>query len=186
MKIWQILLIILIILIIAMVVLYFVGRRLEKRQAAQMEQIEAAKQTVTMLVIDKKRLPIKEAGLPDIVSEQTPWYLRRSKLPIVKAKIGPRVMNMVAEERVFEIIPIKKEVRATVSGIYITDVKALRGTLDVPPAKKSAFRRFRDWAFKKRDEEKAAVAKASGQQPAAPKQTSVKTASATKKKRKHK
>ncbi|MBR7015630.1 MAG: hypothetical protein IKI12_04195, partial [Lachnospiraceae bacterium] len=119
MKIWQILLIILIILIIAMVVLYFVGRRLEKRQAAQMEQIEAAKQTVTMLVIDKKRLPIKEAGLPDIVSEQTPWYLRRSKLPIVKAKIGPRVMNMVAEERVFEIIPIKKEVRATVSGIYI-------------------------------------------------------------------
>ena len=77
MKIWQILLIILIILIIAMVVLYFVGRRLEKRQAAQMEQIEAAKQTVTMLVIDKKRLPIKEAGLPDIVSEQTPWYLRR-------------------------------------------------------------------------------------------------------------
>lgn len=186
MEIWQILLIILIILVIAVIALYFVGRRLEKRQAAQMEQIEAAKQNVTMLIIDKKRLPIKEAGLPDIVFEQTPWYLRRSKLPIVKAKVGPKVMNMVAEERIFEIIPVKKEVRATVSGIYITDVKALRGTLDVPPAKKSAFRRFRDWAFKKRAEEKAVEAKASGQPVTPTKQTTAKTASATKKKRKHK
>ncbi|MCR5295733.1 MAG: hypothetical protein K6E30_11310 [Lachnospiraceae bacterium] len=184
MKIGYILLIILIIIIAAMVILYFVGRRLEKRQAAQMEQIEAAKQNVTMLVIDKKRLPIRESGLPDMVIEQTPKYLRRSKMPIVKAKIGPRVMNMVADEKIFDIIPVKKEVRATISGIYITDVKALRGTLEAPPAKKSAFRRFRDWAFAQREKEKALEAKSSGK--TVPKQAGGSSSSGKKKKRRRK
>ena len=51
-------LVILVILIIALIVLYFLGKRLQKRQAAQQEQMEAAKQTVTMLIIDKKMMRI--------------------------------------------------------------------------------------------------------------------------------
>ena len=135
MQLWQVLLIILIILVIILVVLYFLGKRLEKKQVEQQEQIEAAKQNVTMLVIDKKRLKIKESGLPQMVIDQTPWYARRSKLPIVKAKIGPRIMTMVADEAIFDIIPVKKEIKATISGIYITDVKALRGSLPPRPTK---------------------------------------------------
>ncbi len=137
MQLWQILLIILIILVIILVVLYFLGKRLEKKQVEQQEQIEAAKQNVTMLVIDKKRLKITESGLPQMVIDQTPWYARRSKLPIVKAKIGPRVMTMVADEAIFDIIPVKKEVKATISGIYITDVRALRGSLPPRPTKQT-------------------------------------------------
>lgn len=93
MKIWNILLIILIVLIVILVVLYYFGRKLQKQQAEQQTLMEAAKQTVSILVIDKKKLKIKESGLPKMVIDQTPWYMRRAKLPIVKAKIGPKVMT---------------------------------------------------------------------------------------------
>ena len=123
------------ILIIGLVVLYFFGKKAQKKRDEQQEQMEAAKQTITMLVIDKKRLPIKQSGLPQMVIDQTPKLMRRSKLPIVKAKIGPRIMSMVADESVYDLIPVKKEIKAEVSGIYIMSVRGLRGSL-TPPAKK--------------------------------------------------
>ena len=89
MKVWQVLLIILVILIAVLVALYFLGKRAQKKQDENQAQIEAAKQTVNMLIIDKKRLRIKESGLPQMVIDQTPKLMRRTKLPIVKAKIGP-------------------------------------------------------------------------------------------------
>ena len=137
---WKVLLIILIVLVVVLAVLYFLGKRAQKKQEAQQEQIEAAKQSVSMLVIDKKRLPIKQSGLPQMVIDQTPKLMRRSKLPIVKAKIGPRIVTLVADEQVFEIIPVKKEVKAEVSGIYITGVRGLRGALEAPQKKKGFFR----------------------------------------------
>ena len=39
-------------------------------------------------------------------------------------------------------IPVKKEVKATVSGIYITEVKGIRGPLATPEAKKGFFKRL--------------------------------------------
>ena len=72
----NVLLVILLIVAIALVVLYFLGRKLEKRQVEQQSALEAAAQTVSMLVIDKKRMKLKEAGLPKIVYEQTPKYMR--------------------------------------------------------------------------------------------------------------
>lgn len=101
MKVWQVLLIILVILIAVLVALYFLGKRAQKKQDENQAQIEAAKQTVNMLIIDKKRLRIKESGLPQMVIDQTPKLMRRTKLPIVKAKIGPRIMTMVADEKDF-------------------------------------------------------------------------------------
>ena len=105
MKVWQVLLIILVILIAVLVVLYFLGKRAQKKQEENQAQIEAAKQTVNMLIIDKKRLRIKESGLPQMVIDQTPKLMRRTKRPIVKAKIGPRIMTMVADEKIFDLIP---------------------------------------------------------------------------------
>ena len=92
-------LVILAVLAIVIAVLYFLGKKAQKRQAQQQEQIEAMKQTVSMLVIDKKRMKIKDAGLPPMVLSQTPKLLRGSKLPIVKAKIGPQIMSLVCDEK---------------------------------------------------------------------------------------
>ena len=135
-----VLLVILLVLIAAMIVLYFLGKKAQKRKDEQDEQIKAAAQTVSMLIIDKKRLRMTDSGLPAAVLEQTPTYLRRSKLPIVKAKVGPRVMTLIADEQVFDEIPVKKEVKATVSGLYITAVRGLRGPIEKPEKKKKGFR----------------------------------------------
>ena len=143
----NILWIIIAVLVVALVVLYFVGRRLQKKQDAQQAQIEAAKQSVSMLIIDKKRMKLKDAGLPAIVMEQTPKYLRGSKLPIVKAKIGPKIMTLVCEESIFDLVPVKKEVKAEISGIYMVGVKGIRGSLEAPKKKKGFFKRWQEKAM---------------------------------------
>ena len=99
-----------------------------------------------MLIIDKKNLRLRDAGLPAAVLEQTPKYMRRAKFPIVKAKIGPQIMSLICDAAIFDTIPVKKEVKATVSGIYITDVRGIRGKLNAAPAKKKG--KFRSWVDK--------------------------------------
>ena len=141
---WQILLIILAVILVLLVVLYFVGSKMQRKQAASQEQMDAMKQTLSMLIIDKKKMKLKDANLPDMVLQQTPKYMRRMKMPFVKAKVGPRIMTLIADPKVYEIIPVKKEVKATVSGIYITGVKGIRGPLETPEKKKKGFfARFR-------------------------------------------
>lgn len=141
---WKILIVILILIAIALGVLYYFGNKMQKRQREQQGQLEAMAQTVSMLIIDKKRLKLKESGLPQMVIDQTPKYLRRSKLPVVKAKVGPKIMTLIADEKVFEILPVKKECKVVVSGIYITAVKSARGGLEQPaPKKKGFFARFK-------------------------------------------
>lgn len=143
-KVTIVLLVILAILIIACIVLYFLGKKAEKKQAEQQEQLDAVKQTVSMLIIDKGRVRLRDAGFPPIVVENTPKYLRRSKVPVVKAKVGPKVMTLMCDAQIYPIIPVKKEVKATISGIYITGVKGLRGPLDTPEKRKGFFARLRN------------------------------------------
>lgn len=138
-----VMLVILAILIIALIVLYFLGKKAEKKQAKQEEMMKAAEQQVSMLIIDKGKMRLKDAGFPAVVVESTPKYLRRSKVPVVKAKVGPRITTLMCDAKVYDIIPVKKEVKATVSGIYITGVRGLRGPLEVPQKKKGFFARFR-------------------------------------------
>lgn len=149
-----VLLVILVVLIIGIVVLYFLGKKAQKKQAEQQEQMQAAKQTVSMLIIDKKRLKIKDSGLPQAVIDQTPKLMRGSKLPIVKAKVGPQIMSLVCDEKIYDRVPVKKEVKASVSGIYIIEVKGLHGTnkSNEPAKKQGVFKRA--WAAAK---EKAGV-----------------------------
>ncbi len=120
--------IVLVVFIVLLIVLYFVGKKMQKRQDENNALLQANKQYVTMLIIDKKRMKIKDAGLPQAVLDQTPKALRGSKMPIIKAKIGPQIMSLICEEKIFEDVPVKKEVKAAVSGIYVLEVKGLHGT----------------------------------------------------------
>ena len=131
-----IMLIVLVVLIGVCVALYFFGKKAQKKQAEQQQQMDAVAQTVSMLIIDKKKMKLKDAGLPAVVLENTPKYLRRSKVPVVKAKVGPKVMTLMCDVKVFEVLPVKKEAKVVVSGIYITGIKSVRGGLDIPEKKK--------------------------------------------------
>lgn len=158
MAVWKIVLIVVLVVLAALfIALLIIGNKMRKRQEEQQTQIDAAKQVMSMLIIDKKIMKMSEAGLPKIVMDQTPKYMRRTKLPIVKAKIGPKVMTLIADNKVFDELPVKAEVKAEVSGIYIVGLKSVRGGKAAPaPAKKKGFMaKLRDKAQKTLDEDKA-------------------------------
>lgn len=147
---WIIAIVVIVVLIAILTVLYFLGKKAQKKQAEQQAVMEENKQTVSMLIIDKKRIKLKDSGLPQIVIDQTPKLMRGSKLPIVKAKVGPQILSLVSDEKIFDSIPIKKEVKAVVSGIYILDVKGLHGKQAAAPAKKKGwFKRMVETAQEK-------------------------------------
>ena len=67
MPVWSIVLLVIIaILVVALVALIIFGNRLRKKQEANQAQIDAAKQVMSMLIIDKKKMkldePIKTLG----------------------------------------------------------------------------------------------------------------------------
>lgn len=145
MPLWvTVLLIVLGVLVVALGLLYYFGNKMMKRNEAAQEQLEAAKQQTSLLVIDKKRMKLKESNLPQAVIDQTPRYLRNSKVPLVKAKVGPRIMTFMCDEKIFDLIPVKKEVKAVISGIYIMDVKGVRGSLETKPEKVSFFKKMKN------------------------------------------
>lgn len=133
---WGWLLVILGIILTILIILGFIGSKLQKKQALQREQIEQMAQTMSMIVIDKKKMRMCDANLPKVVMEQTPKRFRRAKLPFVKVKIGPKIMTLIADAKIFESIPVKKEVKGVVSGIYLTDIKSVRGGSIPAPEKK--------------------------------------------------
>ena len=155
---WIISAIIIGVLVIILIVLYYQGNKLQKKQEEQRAQLMENVQQVTMLVIDKKRMPLKEAGLPKIVMDQAPKRAHRAKVPVVKAKIGPRIMTFLADEEVYDLIPVKAQIKAQISGIYITSINNYRKAPVPEPEKKGFMAKLRskaDTASKELAEENA-------------------------------
>ena len=141
---WTVVLIILAVIAVVLIVFYFLGRKMQGRQAEQQAIMEQQKMTVSMLIIDKKKMKIKDANLPKQVGEQLPVYAKVMKFPIVKAKVGPKVLTLMADPAVYEILPVKTECKVVVSGIYITKILSVRGqAVPKAPEKKGLFAKLR-------------------------------------------
>ena len=123
---WIILLIVLVVLIGAIVALYIVGNKMQKKQLAQKEEMMAQAQPTSMLIIDKKYMPLRDAKLPKVVMEQTPKKYQKAKVPVVKAKVGPQIVTLLCDDAIYDDVPTKGEVKAMVSGIYLVSVKSVR------------------------------------------------------------
>ena len=140
MKPWMIVLIAVLVVVAAIItVLYFLGKRMQQKHVDSRKQMEAMAQTTSMLIIDKKYMKLSEANLPKTVLDQTPKALKKTTVPIVKAKIGPKIMSLICDDAIFDELPVKAEVKASISGIYIIGVKNLRGAQPAPVAKKAGF-----------------------------------------------
>ena len=140
-QVFKVILIIILILIAILAILYIIGSRLQDQQIEQEQAMEAAKQTASILVIDKKKLRYKEAGLPSIIYEGAPKYMKimNPKVPVVKAKVGPKIVNLISDPAVYDQLPLKTECKVDISGIYITALKSVRGKAVVPEPKKKGF-----------------------------------------------
>lgn len=133
------LIIVLAICVAAIILLYFQGKRNMKKRDEQQAAIDQAAQWVNMLIIDKKKLRMKQSGLPQQVIDQTPKFARLAKVPVVKAKVEPQIVVLIADNQIYDQIPVKKEVKASVSGLFISDVRGLREPLEKPEKKKPGF-----------------------------------------------
>jgi len=140
---WTIIIIVLLVIIAVLAVLYFLGRKMQGQQADAQAAMEAAKQTVSMLIIDKKKMKLQDAGLPKMVTDQVPWYSKAIKYPVVKAKVGPKVATLLCDAQVYEMLPVKTECKVAVSGIYITELKSIRGQAIQAPKKKGLLAKLR-------------------------------------------
>lgn len=119
-------LIILLIVCIVGVAIYFLNRWAYKKMGDQQSMIDRMRQPTTLYVIDKKKDKAQNANLPKAVLEQMPKYAKFLKIYFVKAKVGTQIMTFMCDKNVFQAIPIKKNVKVEVAGLYIINVKGMK------------------------------------------------------------
>ena len=111
-----------IIAIVVGVILYF-RKRFKRKMVEQQSLVDQHKVTTTILVLEKRRDKITNANIPKAVIDQVPKIYKMRKVPIVKAKIGPQIMDLMCDEAVFDKLPDKKSVKVELAGIFIAGIK---------------------------------------------------------------
>ncbi len=106
--------------------LYFLNKWSSKKVTEQQSLIEKSKMLVTIYVIDKKKDKLQNANMPKAVTEQMPAVYKFMKMPLVKAKIGPQIITLICDKRVYEALTVKKSAQVYIAGIYISDMKGLK------------------------------------------------------------
>ena len=119
----DILLIVFVVLGVIIAALYFLNRWSSTQMVEQQKMIEQTKQSMSIFTIDKKKCRASEVNLPKVVSENMPRRAKIMKIPFVKAKVGPQIMTFMCDPKVFEALPLQKQVKVDVAGIYIVDFK---------------------------------------------------------------
>lgn len=119
---WTIFWIVIAILAVVLVGLYFGGRKLQTKYDEQQKIISDNKQAVTLFVIDKKKDNLTNLKLPKQVKDQLPWMYKKRKMPVVIAKIGPQIQTLLCDQRIYDVLPTKKQVKVELAGILIVNV----------------------------------------------------------------
>ena len=132
---WTIFWIVIAVLAVVLVGLYFWGRKLQTKYDEQQKIISDNKQAVTLFVIDKKKDNLTNLKLPKQVKDQLPWMYKKRKMPVVIAKIGPQIQTLLCDQRSYDVLPTKKQVKVELAGILIVNV--VSGKL--PETKKKGF-----------------------------------------------
>lgn len=140
---WTIFWIVIAIIAAVLVGLYFWGKKLQTKYDEQQQVIANNKQSVTVFVIDKKKDYLTNLKLPKQMKDQLPWIYKKRKMPVVIAKIGPQIQTLLCDQKVFDSIPTKKQIKVELAGILIVNV--LSGKV-ADTKKKGFFTKMRDKA----------------------------------------
>ena len=122
---------------ITLTALYFLNKWAAKRMTEQQDVIEKTKMSTTIYVIDKKKDKVANANLPKAVLDQMPKTYKFLKVPLVKIKVGPQVMTVLCDKKVYEILPVKKTVTVELAGIYILSMKGMKSDKEMKEIKKA-------------------------------------------------
>lgn len=118
---------IIIVVIVALIMagLYYFSRKNYKKVIESQDFIEANKMTVQIFVIDKKYERPTEQNLPKNIYEKLPKTSKIRKMAIIKAKVGPQIATLMCDKPVYDILPVKKNIKVEIAGIYIVGIKGV-------------------------------------------------------------
>ena len=136
MEVWKIVLIVAVVIVAVLAGLYFWGVKLQKKYDEQQTLIDQNKQVAQIFVIDKKKDKITNVKLPKQVKDEFPKRYKKKKMPIVIAKIGPQITTLLCDEKIYNDLPVKKQVKVELAGLFIVGI---RGPKAVGPAKKQGW-----------------------------------------------
>lgn len=120
---------ILIVVIVAIIagILLFINKKAYKRMDQQNEMIEQHKMLQTAYIIDKARDRITNVkSLPKAVIEQVPKWSKYMKMYFVKAKIGPQIVTLITDKKVYNALPVNKSVKIEIAGLYIVNMIGMK------------------------------------------------------------
>jgi len=123
---FDIIIIVGVILVGIVVGLYYLNRWAAKKQAAQQKFVDSSKMETTIFVLDKKHDKAKNVNLPKVVMTKLPKMYRVMKMYFVQAKVGPQIVTLMCDKNVFRAIPVKKNVKIELAGMYITSIKGMK------------------------------------------------------------
>lgn len=120
---------IIIIVTIVIALLCFLMYRMNRKAMGQMIQaqdfIDANRQTVQIFVIDKRQEKPSASNMPKAVFEQMPKKAKARKANLVRAKVGPQIVTLMCDKPVYEVLPVKKNVKVDLAGMYIVGVTGM-------------------------------------------------------------
>ncbi|MCD8089333.1 MAG: hypothetical protein LUD81_01680 [Clostridiales bacterium] len=119
-------LILVVVLAAAVAALFFLSRWATSKYDDQQTQINRMKQSTTIYVISKKHDKAENVNLPKVVTEQMPKLGKFMKMYFVQAKIGPQIITLITDKNVYNAIPVKKNVKAEIAGLYIVSIAGLK------------------------------------------------------------
>ena len=134
---WLDVLIIVFLIVVAIAVgLYFLNRWANKRYTQQQDMVQKNKQSAEIYVIDMKRDKAENVNLPKVVMENLPKTAKAMKMNFVKAKVGPQIVTLMCEKNVYDALPIKKNVKVDLAGIYIASMHGMKSKEEMKARKK--------------------------------------------------
>ena len=122
----DILLLVVVIVAIVVFVLYMLNRWAYKKMDSQSSMIEKTKTTQQVYVIDKRRDKITNVNMPKMVIDQIPKWSKFMKMNFVQVKVGPQILTLIADKRVFDAMPLKKTVKVELAGLYIVNIVGMK------------------------------------------------------------
>jgi hypothetical protein len=117
--------------------LYFLNKWAAKKMSTNESLIARSKQTMSIFVIDKKFVKAKDSSLPKAVIDQLPKFYRFRKAPLVKAKIGAQLVTLMCDKNVYAALPLKKNVKVEIAGIYILSMQGMKTAKEIKAIKKN-------------------------------------------------
>ena len=131
---------ILIVVIVAVIagILIYLNKKAYKKMDEQNDMIEQHKVLYTAYIIDKSRDKMSNVkSLPKMVTENVPKWSRFMKMCFVKVKIGPQILTLITDKRVYNALPVKKSVKIEVAGLYIVNMIGMKSPEQIKAAEKA-------------------------------------------------